>query len=217
MACLTLWVMYSYDKSILEGIELPEGMDENILTSYILMYCGHNKVRYPSLPLLSNLIHEWFISNKRQFERLWYTVNVDYEPIENYDRKEEYEKKGNTKGKSTAETSSTENTNGSSDRVPNTVNEKEVSAFDSPEYQKAERNTETGNEKTTVKNENIMTAKNENNSESGQEESFTMRAHGNIGVTTTQEMLEQERCIANYNIYKDIALKFEDEFTICVY
>ena len=41
--------------------------------------------------------------------------------------------------------------------------------------------------------------------------------HGNIGVTTTQQMLQSERDIANYNIYMQIVDDFKSEFCILVY
>lgn len=44
-----------------------------------------------------------------------------------------------------------------------------------------------------------------------------IRAHGNIGVTTTQKMLEEERAIAKFSIYDYIAREFEKTFTLSVY
>lgn len=41
--------------------------------------------------------------------------------------------------------------------------------------------------------------------------------HGNIGVTTTQQLLQSERDIANYNIYMQIVDDFKSEFCILVY
>lgn len=41
--------------------------------------------------------------------------------------------------------------------------------------------------------------------------------HGNIGVTTTQEMIRQEREIAMFNLYKTIARLFAEEFCVLVY
>lgn len=41
--------------------------------------------------------------------------------------------------------------------------------------------------------------------------------HGNIGVTTTQEMIKQEREIADFDIYKFIVEDYKKEFCIMVY
>lgn len=45
----------------------------------------------------------------------------------------------------------------------------------------------------------------------------TLRAHGNIGVTTTQEMIKQQRQIELFNIYDIIIEDFKMRFCILVY
>ena len=44
-----------------------------------------------------------------------------------------------------------------------------------------------------------------------------LHAHGNIGVTTSQQMIESQRALVDWNIYDIIASRFEDYFCICVY
>ena len=48
-------------------------------------------------------------------------------------------------------------------------------------------------------------------------ESYTSHLHGNIGVTTTQQMITQEIELRKYDIYNDIAMRFEHEFLVQVY
>ena len=43
------------------------------------------------------------------------------------------------------------------------------------------------------------------------------RAWGNIGVTTSQQMLTQEREVANFNIYQIIIDDFKDRFCLQLY
>lgn len=43
------------------------------------------------------------------------------------------------------------------------------------------------------------------------------RVYGNIGVTTTQTLLEQERYVALYNAYRAIAEDFQARFCLLVY
>lgn len=45
----------------------------------------------------------------------------------------------------------------------------------------------------------------------------TLRAHGNIGVTTTQEMIRQEREVDEFNIYDYIIRDFTLRFCLLVY
>ena len=48
-------------------------------------------------------------------------------------------------------------------------------------------------------------------------EKYTAHMHGNIGVTTTQEMITQEIELRKFDIYTDIASRFEHEFLVQVY
>lgn len=45
----------------------------------------------------------------------------------------------------------------------------------------------------------------------------TGRVHGNIGVTTTQQMIESERNVAEFSIYDYIADDFKHRFCIMLY
>ena len=47
--------------------------------------------------------------------------------------------------------------------------------------------------------------------------SINSRTHGNIGVTTSQQMLQSELDIAKWNIYEQITDLFISEFCIMVY
>lgn len=49
------------------------------------------------------------------------------------------------------------------------------------------------------------------------EKDHEMRAHGNIGVTTTQEMIKQEREVDMFNLYDIIIADFKAKFCILVY
>ena len=48
-------------------------------------------------------------------------------------------------------------------------------------------------------------------------ETRTQRRTGNIGVTTTQQMLEQERAIAEFNMINYIAQSFKQRFCLLIY
>ena len=41
--------------------------------------------------------------------------------------------------------------------------------------------------------------------------------HGNIGVTTTQQMLESELSLAEWNVYEHITDLFIEEFCVAIY
>lgn len=94
---ITLAGYYNEDEEILSKINLPEGLDKDILTYQILTDVGN---LYPAIQeptILKKAIHNWFDSNYHNFERILLAINADYSPIENYDRTEEHiiTRKGN--------------------------------------------------------------------------------------------------------------------------
>ena len=81
------------------------------------------------------------------------------------------------------------------------TSESMVSAYDSGTYTPSDKSTTTGSGKDTSK------------------DTFDhdLRVHGNIGVMTNQNMIEQELNLRKIDIYAEIARLFEKEFLIQVY
>ena len=83
-----------------------------------------------------------------------------------------------------------------------------------------DRNTSgTGNATDAVKgfNSNTWAESDKTDTTSKAEEDVIERRTGNIGVTTTQQMLEQERAIAEFNMISYIAQSFKQRFCLLIY
>ena len=83
-----------------------------------------------------------------------------------------------------------------------------------------DRNTSgSGNATDAVKgfNSNTWAESDKTDTTSEAEEDVIERRTGNIGVTTTQQMLEQERKIAEFNIISFIAQSFKQRFCLLIY
>ena len=80
-------------------------------------------------------------------------------------------------------------------------------------------NTETGSSTTTFGKTQSVTEGKTYGSQLASTKSgtHTLRAHGNIGVTTTQEMIRQQREIEQFNLYDIIIDDFRNRFCILVY
>lgn len=46
---------------------------------------------------------------------------------------------------------------------------------------------------------------------------YTERTHGNIGVTTSQQVIQSERDLVRYDFYMEIVNSFKKEFCLLVY
>lgn len=83
------------------------------------------------------------------------------------------------------------------------------------EYGKSEQVTESRNYGQTISRQETLSHGETVETENGG--SHTLRAHGNIGVTTTQEMIQQQRRIELFNMYDIIIEDFKMRFCIMIY
>ena len=230
MARLTLWGIYQYDKTLFDNIVLPEGIDKDNLISDIMRNSG-DLYPYHQVPeYLKRNITFWFSRRLFDFDRMYKSLRAEYSPIENYDRiediKREYKDSGTdtetlTLGSSTTSShtgTDTDTTQGGGS------NEKGVSAYNEDGYTNREKDTETHNSNntqtynSTVTNTGSGSDKTQTDYGKQRTETETTRIHGNIGVTTSQQMIESEMELrAKYDIYKIISREFEREFLVQIY
>ncbi len=136
--------------------------------------------------------------------------------------------------------------NESSTRTGDDTTERTVSAFDSGTYQPAEKTVETFgsvkdskditgsyDDKTDYGKVDTMAYGRKDETEYGRkdtttfnstltdrhtgDEKYTSYIHGNIGVTTSQQMITSELELRKFDIYEEIAGRFEHEFLVQVY
>lgn len=182
---------------LFEHLLLPEGIDKDTLTGNILLRGSEFETLYAHPVFIHDAIKTWSYVNYATFERWIKALNIEYNPLENYDRIEDWTDNRATSG--TGQSTST-GTSGS-------TAENKRSAFDSSQYQPNEEDTISGTATDTTNNQTSGT---DNAAHHG-------RVHGNIGVTTSQAMLAQELEIGYWNIYEKITEMFLRDFTIPVY
>ena len=260
---------------------------QSVLSDYISFNHGNLNIRYtledsvinnPSI--LQNVIVNWYNSHKYQYETLYKTTLLKYEPLQNYNRTEEVEDTTSRRGTddttfgSRTDTSTTNNTtnigaqdntntdnettkigaintetNSSTSKKGSESNEKEVAPYDAETYYNQEKDTlsftnrSDTNNSTTTTNARTDTRTNTNNEKIGarkdttesstsntfgghtdatsrnENETYTHTSHmyGNIGVTTSQQMLASEREVAYFNFVSMVAHDIIKLIAICIY
>lgn len=245
IAKITLLGMYQYmndqNDPLFKNLSVPDGMDKDKLVNTILYKGAEFGVLYADPYFMQSMIKIWSDRYAHTLGRWIKALSIDYDPLENYDRREEWSdignrsKSGNVSNISTDianNTTSNENSVNQSTygiKTTDQTDENKVSAFNSSTYtnkDKTDTNVNnsdstisatggTGSAKTAgeqIRNENSSNNENEdhNNIHSG-------RLHGNIGVTTSQQMLQAELDIARFNLYDETADLFLSEFCIYIY
>lgn len=187
---LTLNGLYQYDNSLFDNLELPSELTKETCIQTILEKCGEFPLLYPDFDYMKYAIGlfskkwEWTLNKWAK------AINIEYDPLYNFDRHELYTDTSKTKAES--------NTNATS------LNE--VSAFN-------DIDSATPNMKPTSKATSKADGKNEGEGTNTHEG----RLYGNIGVTTSQQMLQSELDLGYWNIYNEIANLFSTEYCIRIY
>lgn len=199
---LTLSTLYSWDNRLFDNMIFPDGADkENFIDSLILSY-GMCEPLYPDFDFMKDsAIPAWSKKWKSSIEKVYNVLeSLDYEPIENYDRHEEWSdspditRVSQASGTDTNELkseSSQSNENSGTD-----VNESKVSAFNESGYSPNEQNSTTYGSKMETENNGKDTGtttygRKDVNTEQGTTQ-HVGHVHGNIGVTTSQQMIQSE-------------------------
>ena len=204
-AKLTLIGLYNNDNTLFDSLTLPAGIDKTVLVNNILLRSGDFEVLYSNPDFLKPAISLWGQKWSRTFEKWQKALAVEYDPLYNYDRREEWV---TSEDEATATTGKSTDV-GSTD-VGTTSNDN-VSAYNDNTLVPDKQNILTSGSNTVGNTEM------ENTSDRDRNEVRTGRAYGNIGVTTSQQMLQAELDIASWNLYEHITDIFLSEFIIPVF
>lgn len=216
MAVLNFFDILALKPNFFDDADIDERLDKEELKMAILERCGTLLPVYTRSEMFKSFSDSFFKRRKNIISKLIDTTEFDYNPIDNYDRTEEVHRVYDE------ETTSESNTTGKRDNksINNSNNEStqenKVSPYDSNEYQSKDKTTTNGSiNGTIIDSESDETTGNGSGTSDITEDTIT-RTHGNIGVTTTQKMIESERKVVLFNVYHWIAIEFEQNFFICV-
>lgn len=178
------------------------------------------------------------LENRYKYLGLLDTMFKDYDPISNYDS---YEKREDTHGDETfTHTPKLDNVEGhtkttvkpvltQTETTPDTAGiqtEHYVTTYDSDSSTRlADRTVQKGSTTTTVKavedgdgvNETTYSTEKYQDKRTQNDDGYVLERHGNIGVTSTQDMLEQERNIRRYSILKEFCRELGSYVCLSVY
>lgn len=188
--------------SLFDQLELPRSVDKETLIDTIMLDVGDYEPIWYDPFYFRNMVRIWSEKWFRTFEKWGDALAIDYAPLENYDRREEWEETSDNTSKMNGVI------NGNSTINNNSNSKNNVSAYNSDAYSPYDENVSTGSQ-TDVNNStsDSTTTNTSNNKRRG-------RTHGNIGVTTSQQMLQAELDVASWNLYKHITDIFAKEFLL---
>lgn len=221
MAMLSILALYNWDNTIFNDLNVPEGMDKNDIVDNILFECAELSLLYTDPAFMKRAIKQW--SNKEQnvWAKLFATENFDYNPIWNVDGTvTETETIDRDRTNDIDRTSSSDETarDVTSDDTDQTTTDS-VTGYNSTAWQDHTKSViDSDRDITTNSTRNISGTDNVDEAESEDvERNLETRRTGNIGVTTTQQMIREERDVALFNTIEFITNSFKKRFCVMVY
>lgn len=194
--------LYAADNTLLDGTSFPDGIDADVARAAISGRVWECDVIYEDAATFKMFVENWSATRQVAFLHLLAVADAEYSPIENYNRIE-----SETRTPDITRTRTPDLTQSDSGTV---ISENTISADNADSYQP-------DNKSTTIPNTSTHTTGTETNTETGTE-TIARNTHGNIGVTTNQDMINAEiDTLPRLNIYNWIASDFEDYLCITKY
>lgn len=237
MATMSILGLYTYDNTLFDLMCWPNEFtqdDKQATINNILMEGAELEILYPDVPFMKSAIAAWSYKEKPVWQRIHTASLLEYNPIENYRRNEtesietsktEQHSGNDTTSHTGTESSTSSNTNTTTGSDSGTIDHK-VTGYDSNTLvqQSQDSTTGTSSSQDTQSGNSAVTHNTQDQLTHGEQiqhtgdDARTLLAYGNIGVTTSQEMLSQELDIApKLNTISAIVDSFIKRFCILVY
>lgn len=214
---LSLRAMYNYDNTLFDNLSFPAGIDSQLAINRILNKSEEFEVVYSDFDYLKDRIGIWSNIWQRTFQKWVDALSIDYEPLYNYDRYEEYSdarQRGYTDNEKENSNSLSNTITGSS---TTSKTEQDVSAYDVATYSDNQMEDATAQSNQYGSGSSSGDVSRDSSGTSNEIVKHDAHLFGNIGVTTSQQMLRDQLDIVTWNLYEHISDIFIDEFCILVY
>lgn len=233
MAILTIRGLYNHDSTIFDDFVIPTAADiandadkisdpfvpdKDDLIAYICMQFAELSLVYADPDVMREMIGAWSAVRNPTWCALYNTLLYDYNPIWNKDGL--YTETRNLHGTDyrTANLSETDNYTVTSMATTHTGSvTHNVTGFDTNSLQPESSDVPNTTDSTSGSTANTKGTTGTDKHDTSDTGSVTRRETGNIGVTTTQKMIEEQRELVRFNLYETIAEEFKEQFCVMIY
>lgn len=203
--------LYNYDSTIFDDFALPNSVASRKaeFVDEILSELGQLEALYPNAEVFKRILKAWSNTRLTEWQRVETALTAEYNPIHNFDRNEYYTDTNTEKetGNSNSTSSTESNANGTNE---NTESE---TAFNTESFKNRTKTngTDTANSTASATNESSNTVNRETKVQ------HTAHLYGNIGVTTSQQMINEELTMRRNDLESYIIDDFKHRFCLLVY
>ena len=239
----TLQELYEADNTLFGSMELPAGFDTSETTAFLMLKFNTLETIFKTAAEAKAGIAVWSKAHVGNWLKMWETLEAEYNPIENYSMTEEMKDDETVTeyGKTTERTDDLAHAKTGTETTAPDLTEEEtpdetntnsgsVYGFDSSDPVPSTESTDTRsgtNTRTTTgtstltydtSDTNTGTQTTEDSGSDTQTRNYTLTRKGNIGVTTSQQMIESEMLLrCKWNMFEVIAASFQREICVAVW
>lgn len=236
---LTLIGLYKHVPELFDMLALPAAYDKDTFIDTVLLDHGEKRVVYPEPDFFKYAVGVWSRKWASSLERIALALESEYNPIYNYDRFEKWEdhEKGDYKNRvensgddvtTNTGTVKTTETGTTTETTTDMETERTVSAFNENGYQPEEKSVVNGtvtrepDTTQTVTPDTTQTlthgAIEDGSGDDRRDRTHDAHLYGNIGVTTSMQMVTEELTLrTNNNMYAIAAELFADDLLLMLY
>ena len=200
---LSVMGLYNYDESIFDDMALPstDHLNKDTLIQNILIECSELEILYTDPTVFKMIVKYWSEARVHVWQKLADTMDYEYNPIWNKDVKDtEYIKR--TKDESTTY----------ADQASSTTSETNTNkgvAYNTNELENREQDQTSGS---------MSSSDNSTTRDAGyNDEDREYISQGNQGLTSTQQLIKEEREVSLFSLYDIIISEFKTRFCLLVY
>lgn len=212
-----------YDNTVFDNFTLPDTLPEELdrdeltadIIDTILFKYGDTPLFAPDPDVIKFYIGRWSKRRAPLWQRYYDAVTAEYNPIENYDRTEHSEF---THGKKVSYSGTVTDTPSGSIKIErDDTNTSDFSADNSTDYVPDRKDVLDGETVTSYENYQEQRSYNNADTNSGIDKNDS-RIHGNIGVTSSMDLVNQELdLIPRLDFVEYIADDWHAEFCLMMY
>lgn len=200
---LSVMGLYNYDESIFDDMALPstDHLNKETLIQNILVECSELEILYTDPTVFKMIVKYWSEARVHVWQKLADTMDYVYNPIWNKDVKDtEYIKR--TKDESTTYADQASSTTSG-------TNTNKGVAYNTNELENREQDQTSGS---------MSSSDNSTTRDAGyNDEDREYISQGNQGVTSTQQLIKEEREVSLFSLYDIIISEFKTRFCLLVY
>ena len=244
-ATMSLLGLYQIDPTLFSELELPEGLEADVLVNNMLAELAELEVIYPDPVFMKASISFWSQKQLNVWTELYATLLYEYNPIWNkdYTETEERDLAGTedvTDGNSHShDVTSTRNLANSHDvtttrnlaHTDDSTTTESVFGFNSSSAADANktvfdndtsdtgtiRDAGSGSDTGTIRDAGTSSDDRTIDRDTTDTGTITRTGQGNIGIATTQSLIREQREVVQFNVYDYIIADFKKRFCLMVY